>query len=444
MAAPINDNFADAIQVDILTPGAVYDSDLVDDSEATFESGEPYATAIGRYYSLWWKYTPAHSGPITITRKSAGMYVLITPYTGSAVNSLTAIYEPVRDAPTYEFDAIGGTTYYIRHSRAYAAPGMAGFSITGETTVPTRVPGTPPLTLIPENDALTVRWPIGVDVDWEIRLDGGAPVLLGQVSEHTFTGLVVGNTYTVEVRGTNTVGSGAWATRTLTLPNMLVWDDFARANSTTSVGTPTAGPAPVSVAGTHGISSQQLYPSALASGQAIILWECGTPNVDIRIKRTAGPLIAGGIFFGATSSTDGWYAFFAGEESSAGSPYLARVRSNVHVVMARGKALSKGYGGVLRLVHHNRKIQMWEDSDLLLEYESDDPVTGTRHGARSTATTFRWDDLTIRESTEITMESDSIHLVPQTRALFSFDFLEVESFLYRGRDTKAQDIAGGS
>jgi hypothetical protein len=54
---------------------------------------------------------------------------------------------------------------------------------------------------------------------YDVRVDGGAPVAVGDVLAHTFTGLSVGTTYALEVRSTNTIGASAWVSVSGTTTN---------------------------------------------------------------------------------------------------------------------------------------------------------------------------------------------------------------------------------
>lgn len=444
MVAP-NDSFANAIEVSIPTIGAVHTTPPVDDAGATMESGEPSNSTVGSARSLWWKYTPAHTGEATITIDGDNLpYAHLGIYVGNAVNALNEISAGRFYSETLTVQA--GVTYYLRSARRgdyYFYGGNTGITVTGQTTTVTRAPAAPTLKLIPENNTLYVQWGVGYQTTWEIRINAGAWISKGAVGDHTFTGLTVGSSYTVEVRGTNSFGTGATASRTLVLPNMLVYDEFTRANSTTTVGAGTVGPTPASLSSTWGISSNQAYiPSVSTHG--VLVWECGTANVDIRFKRTAGAVDSGGIFFGqlSGSTVDGWYAYFNG---GSGTSHLARYAGNTMIQLLQGRgdgAITQS--SVLRLVHHNQIVQMWSDSTLLLAAELPEPVRGTRHGIRFTSNTHRADDLTIRESSEITLASDQAALVTQNYATRRSQGLEVDAFVYRGRDTKTLDVAGGA
>ena len=442
MAAPAHNNFEDALVVEILTPGAQYESEVYSDAEATMQAGEPSNSTVGGARSLWWKYTPAHSGQTTFTAIMGGTSSRrrFGIYTGSAVNALNAVAAGSELSHTINVQA--GVTYYIRTSRSTTSySGTAQIRVSGQTTVVTRVPNTPVVTLIPEDNTLTARWVKGFQVNWEIRLNDGEWTPVGMVGQHVFTDLTIGETYTVSVPPTNSLGMSGVGSRTIVLPVMLVWDDFNRPNSTNTVGAGPVGPAPVSLLGTWGISGNELYPSAVSSNVAVVGWDCGTPNVDVRIRRRT-PVDSGGIYFGgAPTGVNGWYAFFNG--GAGAQCYVARLIGStiIHSLLGRGGPELITPTSVLRLNVCDGLVEMWSDGHLLLRGQLYEPVTGTVCGVRSTATSHRWDDLTIRQATEIVLESDGIIATQLVSAAEAF---VPESFLYRGRDTRELDLAGGA
>ena len=94
MAAPVNDDFANAIELT--------GNDIVSGTteEATIESGEP----SGATRSVWYKFTPTEDG---------SFYSTEAMFTGVSVDSLTSI--PLGSGLTYRVLS-SGTTYHIRKS----------------------------------------------------------------------------------------------------------------------------------------------------------------------------------------------------------------------------------------------------------------------------------------------------------------------------------------
>lgn len=68
-------------------------------------------------------------------------------------------------------------------------------------------------------NSVTVAWtaPTGTPpTSYEVRVDGGSPIDVGDVTTHTVTGLTPATGYLIEVRALNGVGASAWASVTAT------------------------------------------------------------------------------------------------------------------------------------------------------------------------------------------------------------------------------------
>lgn len=85
----------------------------------------------------------------------------------------------------------------------------------------------------------------------------------------------------------------------------IIFDDFNKANSSSSLGSPRVGSAPT-VVGTWGIDSNHAYLSAIA-GQPVALWESSDADVTVKSRiATHGSFM--GVAFRAASTTDFLYA----------------------------------------------------------------------------------------------------------------------------------------
>ncbi|QEM40913.1 MAG: hypothetical protein [Phage AS32] len=90
----VNDNFADAIEVQIATNGGTYTSPSLDTAGNTGEVGEPQIA--GWEVSAWWKYTPSSSGNATFdtqlsTPTTTGTDTYVAIHTGTALNNLVQV-----------------------------------------------------------------------------------------------------------------------------------------------------------------------------------------------------------------------------------------------------------------------------------------------------------------------------------------------------------------
>ncbi len=116
-AAPSNDNFAAATEI-----GQLPFSETVDISEASVETGETHCNNTGGLASVWYRFTPDRDMSVkaqannNVTLRTFGLAV----YTGTSLDALTLItcgtYLPSGgfSPQLVDFDATGGTTYYIR------------------------------------------------------------------------------------------------------------------------------------------------------------------------------------------------------------------------------------------------------------------------------------------------------------------------------------------
>lgn len=136
MAAPINDNFANRINLigqSVTVFGTTVDS--------TAEVGEPTPTDGGVINSIWYSWTAPFSGLTNISTPGSNYDTSIGVYTGNAVNALTLVGTnddvspdfrpnfpfPLRRFSLVNFNAVAGTTYQIQ---------VDGFSSnTGEATL---------------------------------------------------------------------------------------------------------------------------------------------------------------------------------------------------------------------------------------------------------------------------------------------------------------------
>jgi hypothetical protein len=117
LAAPANDDFVNATAM----PTALPASEFGNNSEATKEAGEPDHAGNPGGHSVWFSWTPSTSGPVSLTGGCFGLNALLAVYTGSAVDSLTAVASNQVSGPpecfgehgVVEFTADAGTTYRI-------------------------------------------------------------------------------------------------------------------------------------------------------------------------------------------------------------------------------------------------------------------------------------------------------------------------------------------
>jgi hypothetical protein len=110
-SGPANDMFANAQAVSGASGTATGSS-----VGATKEAGEPNHAGNAGGHSLWYRFTPATSGSVTIDTFGSNFDTLLAAYTGSSVSALTAVAANDDTSGTQSqisFAAVGGTTYQI-------------------------------------------------------------------------------------------------------------------------------------------------------------------------------------------------------------------------------------------------------------------------------------------------------------------------------------------
>lgn len=129
---PPNDDLADATRIN--QPGTVTGSNV----GATRQNGEPPALgSTAHTTSVWWRFTPAASGRITIDTNGSNFDTILSVFTGAVLTSLSLVVEDddggEGTASRVQFDGVAGTDYAIR------VTGYTG--ATGNVTLRVQAPG---------------------------------------------------------------------------------------------------------------------------------------------------------------------------------------------------------------------------------------------------------------------------------------------------------------
>ena len=125
---PANDNFAN--RTTLAAAPLVHSSTT---SLATRETGEPVHGGIASgAASVWWSWTPAVSGSVSLSITGSGFQPTLALYTGAAVNALTAV--PVErisfgQAQTISCAVVAGSTYAIAADAAFGFSGNITLNI---------------------------------------------------------------------------------------------------------------------------------------------------------------------------------------------------------------------------------------------------------------------------------------------------------------------------
>ena len=152
-ARPSNDQFVNRISLTGNTGAAIGYNVL-----ATKESGEPFHAGNGGGASVWWKWISPGEGQVSLDTHTSAFDTLLAVYTGSAVNSLTAIAANDNDGSINNtsglfFQAHTGVEYEIAVDGFNGASGdialhwnfnalaSANLSVTGSGSPPTVTQG---------------------------------------------------------------------------------------------------------------------------------------------------------------------------------------------------------------------------------------------------------------------------------------------------------------
>jgi len=136
-----NDDFADAEPIDPELPAFTAGSN----EGATKEPGEPNHAGDPGGASVWFKWTPTESGPVTLSTCATGaLDPVLGVYTGTSVGGLTEVGSAAGGAPQpcaegdsgVRFAAVAGTTYRIAVDGAGGSEGSFGLKLVSRAAGP--------------------------------------------------------------------------------------------------------------------------------------------------------------------------------------------------------------------------------------------------------------------------------------------------------------------
>lgn len=218
----------------------------------------------------------------------------------------------------------------------------------------------------------------------------------------------------------------------------LLSDNFDRANSATAVGSPQVGPAPTVPVGVGGISSNLLYG---ATSPANILWDLGTPNVELSaVFSSFSSTNAISFLLGYVNATTFWQVSVKNSNpyielirQEGGSFFTAASAPGTTVVPAGTNVKALYKDGVIRVYVEGQQVIRW----------AVDPITATLHGIRTGSTTVRVDNILGVDAT-VGMEATTTGSISEFVKTLNAVDVSSPAFLYKGRDTKVQDQTAGA
>lgn len=297
--------------------------------------------------------------------------------------------------------------------------------------------------------AADVQWdtnPLAASYDW--RVNGGSITNVadtGSQGTARITGLTNGTTYLFEIRAVNSTGSGPWQSVTLTPQVSYLWDDFNRTASTTVIGSPVSGGPYTVVTGTWGVIggvlAGQVYTSVSTASSYVTF--PAAADVDITFQIPATGATTTGVLLRYVDASNRWFFGYTQgtgltlSRTVTGTGVIlfglnrTALATDVYRVIAKGPMFYIFLNGLLRATVYDTALQtatvcaIWMNStaaarmdDLLVVAAPADPLAGFGSGTTDTA-------LGTSDVTGAAIPSST-------------------GWEYRGRDTKALDLAGVS
>jgi hypothetical protein len=348
------------------------------------------------------------------------------PGSGPTANS-TNVFRAMRrwDNPNYVPGRLSHLAIY--KSVLPAARTSSHYTIaTAYTQIPTAV-GT--ITINPIDSGLVVRWGQATRAQtYEYRVNSGAATSTGTVRKVTILGLTNGTAATVEVRSVNSAGPGPWTAVQGTPVPTAYYDDFDRADSASSPGSPVEGGPYTVVAGTWGISGGALYTSA-STAEAMITFP-GLVDADFTL--TVGAYgTNGGLMFRYIDASNTWLLNWSATQIS-----LWRRVGGTWTQKGNTWAKATVAGDILRLLTVGRTILIYRNGVEILNADDEfyNVATATMGYRNYNDTTMRLDEGILHPGVLPTSSGDLV--IPDRIATAP---TYGQGHLYKGRDTKLAD-----
>lgn len=275
---------------------------------------------------------------------------------------------------------------------------------------------------------------------YQVRVDGGSPVSLSASARYYDLTVVVGDTHTIEVRAINSVGSGPWVGRTAKARTTYWYDDFNRANSTSSLGTPSGeGTGYTAATGTWGIQSNAAYVSSNPGRSRALITGSASADVDLTFTTPSGTGFRG-ITFRHTDASNHWVI------GVASGLYLQLRDGGSTTNLIDNYAVPSGTL-TIRLICIGRVIAVYINQRLISCIENTARQTSSGIGLFADSTSGLIDDVWVSATDPTSPLGDALigEQIPQTdTSVPGYTSFNDLSFAYLGRDTKTLDIAGVS
>lgn len=212
----------------------------------------------------------------------------------------------------------------------------------------------------------------------------------------------------------------------------LLTDDFNRANSTTSPGTPSAGGPYTVRAGTWGINSNQLYTSASTAASLVTFPAAVDVDVSIKVATLGG---TPGVVVRYVDTSNYWLA-----SNVSGTWTLQRRTAGTLTTYATGPAAATG--DVARVVALGKVVYLLLNGKLVAQ--ADDPwqtvATAVAGFYINSSTAARLDDASAADAAAVPgISGTGAQLLTDQRIPTA---RQTGAYIYKGRDTAVLDTIG--
>lgn len=218
----------------------------------------------------------------------------------------------------------------------------------------------------------------------------------------------------------------------------LLSDNFDRANSTTVIGSPQIGPAPVVQSGVGGISSNQLYGP---TSPMHATYDLGTPNVEISFLGSNLTANQASVILGYVSTTNFYLVSF---QANNAVQLWRQYPGGSMLVYQSSVKFPTTTTSICKAHHRDGIIRAYVDDVLVFRWQLDEPITSNLHGARTNSSGARIDNLLGTDAPVISEPSLPGGLQTNAQTITEADGFIAPAFGYRGRDTKLQDQVAGA